>query len=97
MIDEDTRRRLEQVQMRALHDGVNLWDALDVQGLIVTEAQIKKQWANCLERLWHNLDSQPITVFVQMGGGQNTPLDATRGILEYIGIFEKQFAAQARD
>lgn len=95
MIDEDTRNRLDAVMKRALHDGVPLWDALDKAGLVATEEQINKQWANCLEHLWLNLESQPIGALVQMGGGQNTPLDATRGILEYIDIFRKRFAAQA--
>lgn len=95
MIDEYTQARLDAVMKRALHDGVNLFEALDKEGLIVTESQIKKQWANCLEHLWLNLDSQPVTALVQMGGGQNTPLDAIRGALKYIDIFQKNFAAQA--
>lgn len=97
MIDEHTRARLDQVKMRALHDGVNLWDALDKAGLLVTEAQIKKQWANCLERLWMNLESMPVVALTQMGGGQNTPMDAAKGVLEYIDIFSKQFAAQSKE
>jgi hypothetical protein len=28
---------------------------------------------------------------VLLGGGQNTPLDATRGILEYIDFFMKRY------
>jgi hypothetical protein len=97
MIDGDLRDRLELVMKRALHDGVNLWDALDKAGLVVTEPQIKKQWAACLEQLAFNVDSQPVTVFVQMGGGQNTPRDAVKGVLAYMDIFQRQFTAQAKD
>jgi hypothetical protein len=96
MIDADLDRRLRLIQARALRDGVNLFDALDEAGLLVTENQIKKQWANCLERLWMNVESQPVIVFTQMGGGQNAPLDAVRGILEYIDIFRKTFADQSK-
>jgi hypothetical protein len=97
VIDPYTRERLDMVKMRALHNGVNLWEALDKAGLIVTEEQMAKHWANCLDRLRMNLEDQPITALVQMGGGQNTPLDATRGILEFIDIFRRQYLAQAED
>lgn len=95
MIDPDTADRLNRAMQRALHDGIPYTDALDQANLLATEAQIKRQWANCLEHLWLNIESQPIVAFTQMGGGQNTPLDAVRGILEYIDIFRKNFAAQA--
>lgn len=97
MLDSDTRARLEAVMNRALHDGVNLFDALDQAKLIVTEDRIKEQWAVCLERLWQNLDAQPTTALMQLGGGQHTPMDVHRGVLEYIDIYAKQFAAQAKD
>jgi hypothetical protein len=97
MIDPDTRDRLDATMRRALKDGVNLWEALDKQGLIVTPAQINRQWANCLERLWMNLESQPVTALTALGGGQNTPMDAVKGVLEYIDIFQRNFAAQGKE
>jgi hypothetical protein len=95
VIDKDTFDRFVRVQQRALHDGVPLIDALDAAGLLATEAQINKQWANCLQQLAFNIDEQPIVALVQLGGGQNTPLDAVRGTLEYIDFFRGRFAAQA--
>lgn len=95
MIDEDTRRRFHAVQLRALQDGIPLIDALKAARLLRDEETIKYDWANCLERLWLNIESQPIVALTTMGGGQNTPLDAIRGALEYIDIFRKTFAAQA--
>lgn len=98
MIDESTRDRLDAVMKRALHDGVNLWDALDKAGLIVTEDQTKKHWAQCLEQLYVNLELMPTVALVQMSPGkQNTPMDAHRGVLEYIDFFRKQFASQAKE
>lgn len=92
MIDADTRARLDAVMKRALHDGVNLWDALDAARLIRHEETIRYDWANCLERLWLNLHSQPTVALVQLSPGQqNTPLDVHRGVLEYIDVFAKQF------
>ena len=97
MIDDYTRTRLDAILADAFRNGVNLWDALDKARLLQTEAEIKKQWAQCLSQLKINIDSQPVVVFTQRGGGQNTPLDAVRGVLEYIDIFENAFAAQAED
>lgn len=98
MIDEYTRTRAEAVLKRALHDGVDLITALDKAGLIATEPQIKKEWANCLEQLYMNLELMPTVALVQMSPGkQNTPMDAHRGVLEYIDFFRKQFASQAKD
>ena len=95
MIDEYTRQRLDAVRTRALHDGTNLWDGLDEARLIQTEAEIKKQWAQCLEQLAFNIDAQPLTLFVVQGGGENTPRDAIKGVLEYIDAFKNIFATQA--
>lgn len=95
MIDEYTRDRFEAVVKRALHDGVPLIDALADARLLQTEPEIKQQWAQCLEQLAYNIDSQQVGDLVQMGGGQNTPLDAVRGVLNYIDIFKNIFAAQA--
>lgn len=97
MIDDSTRDRCNAVMKRALHDGVDLFTALDKAGLLVTEDQIKKQWSNCLERLWMNLEQQPPVALTNLGGGQNTPLDAIRGVLQYIDIFSKTFASQAKE
>lgn len=96
MIDSDTRDRVSAVLHRALKDGINPVEALDRNGLLVTDAQIRRQWANCLERLAMNLHAQPVVVLTSMGGGQNTPLDAVRGVLEYIEIFGKAFADKQR-
>ena len=94
MIDDFTRQRLDAVRAQALRDGVDLWEALDRARLLQTEPEIKQQWRQCLTLLAQNIDEQPIIAFTQMGGGQNTPLDATRGILAYLDIFEDIHAAQ---
>lgn len=95
MIDKDTHDRFVRVQHRALHDGVPLIDALKEAKLLRDEETINFDWANCLEHLWLNIEQQPIGALVQLGGGQNTPLDAIRGTLEYIDFFRKRFAGQA--
>lgn len=95
MIDERTRATFEAVRRKAQHDGVDLLDAMDRAGLILTEAQINKQWSNCLEHLWLNIESQPVTALVQLGGGQNAPLDAIRGVLEYIEFFRRRYQQQS--
>lgn len=95
MIDEDTRDRFERAQQRALHDGIPLIEALKEARLLRDEETINFDWANCLERLWMNVESQPIIALVQLGGGQHTPLDGVRGVLEYIDIFQKLYLRQS--
>jgi hypothetical protein len=95
VIDERTRDAFEIVRKKALHEGIDLLEAMDRAGLVMTEQAIKHQWANCLEQLWLNIESQPIVALVQLGGGQNTPLDATKGILQYIDFFQKEYLRQS--
>jgi len=96
MINEETRDLYDRVRAKALHDGIDLLEAMDRAGMIVTPAQINLQWANALERLWMNIESQPVTALVQLGGGQNTPRDAVKGVLEYMDFFQKQFLRLSR-
>lgn len=91
MIDPQTREMLTLIQKRALHDGTNLWEALDGRGMLVTEAMRRRIWVQCLSTLAQQISEQPVTAFVVLGGGQNTPLDATRGILEFIDFFSKRY------
>lgn len=95
MIDETTRDRFAAVQARALKDGIPLIEALKDAKLLRDEEMINHDWANCLEHLWMNIEQQPIVALVQLGGGQNTPLDAVRGILEYIDFFQKRYIRQS--
>jgi hypothetical protein len=95
MLDADTRARLDLARQRALHDGVDLFEVMKTAGLLRDEESINGDWADCLERLWMNIESQPVTALVQLGGGQNTPLDAIRGVLEYIDFFKKQYLRQS--
>lgn len=94
MIDPQTRDLLEMVQRRALQQGINLWEALDQAGLLVTAPRRNEIWRQCLQELVVQVDEQPVTAFVMLGGGQNTPLDAVRGVLEYIDFFSKRFTDQ---
>lgn len=95
MIDERTRAAYEVCKTKALRDGLDLLEVMDRAGLIRTENSINGDWAACLERLLMNLDQQPVTALVQLGGGQNTPLDAKRGVVEYIDFFLRQFRSQS--
>lgn len=97
MIDESTRDRIEAVILRSQHDGVNMWDALDRAGLIVTSQQTYVLWARCLEQLRTNVELQTVHDLVQLGGGQNTPMDAVRGVLTYIDFCLRQYQRQARE
>lgn len=87
MIDADTLRTLERLEARALREGRNIWDVLDEAGLLVTEPRAAKIWAECLKETWTQVDAQPVAAFVQWGGGQNTPMDAVKGVLEFIDFF----------
>ncbi len=95
MIDERTRETFEMARKKALREGVDLLEILDRAGLIRNEASINRDWHDALDRLAMQIDAQPIVALVQLGGGQNTPLDAVRGILEYIDFFKNHFLRQS--
>lgn len=89
MIDPVTRQLLEVMTKQAVREGTNLWEDLDRRGLLVTDQTRRKIWAQCLTALAIQISEQQVTAFVRLGGGQNTPLDTFRGILEYIDFFMK--------
>lgn len=94
MIDEHTRATFEMVKKKALREGLDLLEVMDQAGLVRCEASIKKDWGDCLQRLWFNIDEQPEAALIQLGDGQNTPRDIKRGILRYIEIFSDLFMAK---
>lgn len=91
MIDPATREMLRAIQERALRDGVNLFEAMDRAGFLVTETERRKIWVQCLTTLLQQINEQQVTTFVVLGGGQNTPLDTTRGLCEFIDFFMKRY------
>lgn len=95
MIDEKTREVFEVCRKKALREGIDLLEVLDRAGLIRNEASINGDWHDALVGLAVQLDKQPVTALVQLGGGQNTPVDAVRGVLEYIDFFLKQFQSHS--
>lgn len=95
MIDEKTREVFELCRKKALREGIDLLEVLDKAGLIRNDASTSGDWADALVQLAIQLDKQPVTALVQLGGGQNTPLDTVRGVLEYIDFFIRQFQSQS--
>ena len=94
MIDQRTREAFELVRAKALREGRDLLELMDQAGLVMTEDRIRKHWADCLQRLWANIDEQPEVALIQLGDGQNTPRDIKRGILRYIEIFSDLFTTR---
>lgn len=94
MIDERTRSVYEMAKKKAVREGLDLLEVMDQAGLVRTETMIKKDWADCLSRLWLNIDEQPEAALIQLGDGQNTPRDIKRGILRYIEIFSDLFTVR---
>ena len=95
MIDERTRRIFEMAHKKAIREGLDLLEVLDRAGLVRSEEKINSDWHDALSRLATQLEEQPVTALVQLGGGQSTPLDTLRGVLEYIDFFKKQYLRQS--
>lgn len=88
MIDEQTRHRFGQIQDRALKDGIPLVEVLKTNGLLRDDETVAADWDKCLDWLAMNISDQPVVAFTLLGGGQNTPMDAIRGVITFIEMFK---------